>query len=323
MSLGINVTIPEGIVLAADSRQTYRNQKGVTRVATDSNSIVFRLGTRVGLITTGMAYVKDGEVLKTIGHHVNDFRIQTGVEQLSVGEVANNLSAYFETRVPYREQLETLSAQIRSDLERRGMKEVSIRTEEDKVSFLFADAEGKIQHAEARPDGLQFILAGFNRDGSSEVYMIYVPGKVDRARDSRVPGMEYGAGWIGQTDVVTRLVLGFDPRLQGIPLVREAAAKIGEPAVQQQLRGVEYSIQWNTMNLQDAVDFCQLAVETTEAIQRFSDGVLMDPGDVPGVSGPVDIAVITYDKGFTWLSKKAVTCHSGRVDLDSLPDLGW
>ena len=321
MSLGINVTIPEGIVLAADSRQTYRNQKGVTRVATDSNSIVFRLGTRVGLITAGLAYVRDGDVLKTIGRHVNDFRIQTDVEHLSIGDVANRLSEYFDKRVPYHEQLEALSAQIRSDFERREMKEVSARTESDKVSFLFADADGKVQQAEVRADGLQFILAGFNRDGSSEVYMVYVPGAVDKARDTRVPGKEYGAGWIGQTDVVTRIVLGFDPRLQGIPLVREAAVKLGEAAVQQQLRGVEYSIQWGTMTLQDAIDFCQLAIETTTAIQRFSDGVLMDPGDMTGVGGPIDMAVITYDKGFTWLNRKHLRSKTGEVDLEDLPSL--
>jgi len=49
MSLGINVTIPEGIVLAADSRQTYRNQKGMARVGSDSASKVFRIGSRMGL----------------------------------------------------------------------------------------------------------------------------------------------------------------------------------------------------------------------------------------------------------------------------------
>ena len=50
MSLGINVTIPEGIVLAADSRQTYRNQKGMSRVGSDSASKVFRIGSRMGLV---------------------------------------------------------------------------------------------------------------------------------------------------------------------------------------------------------------------------------------------------------------------------------
>jgi hypothetical protein len=151
--------------------------------------------------------------------------------------------------------------------------------------------------------------------------MVYVPGATDQARDSRKQGKEFGAGWIGQTDVVTRIVLGFDPRLQGIPLVREAAAKIGEPAVQQQLRGMEYSIQWGTMTLQDAIDFCQLAIETTTAIQRFSDGVLMDPGDMTGVGGPIDMAVITYDKGFTWLNRKHLRSKTGEVDLEDLPSL--
>jgi hypothetical protein len=151
--------------------------------------------------------------------------------------------------------------------------------------------------------------------------MVYVPGVTDQARDSRKPGKEFGAGWIGQTDVVTRIVLGFDPRLQGIPVVRDGAAKYGEEVVQKQLRGVEYSIQWGTMTLQDAVDFCQLAVETTTAIQRFSDGVLMDPGDMAGVGGPVDLAVITYDKGFVWLNRKHLRSKAGEVDIEDLPSL--
>src|SRR5450756_1755692 len=152
MSLGINVTIPEGIVLAADSRQTYRNQK---------------------------------------------------------------------------------------DMARQGLELLDLKEEPTRVVFHFKNQQGQVQEAVAAPDGLQFILAGYNKDRSSEVYMVYVPGATDQARDSSKQGKEFGAGWIGQTDVVTRIVLGFDPRLQGIPLVREAAAKIGEPAVQQQLRGME------------------------------------------------------------------------------------
>ncbi|WP_207798993.1 hypothetical protein [Candidatus Cryosericum odellii] len=79
------------------------------------------------------------------------------------------------------------------------------------------------------------------------------------------------------------------------------------------------------MTLQDAIDFCQLAIETTTAIQRFSDGVLMDPGDITGVGGPIDMAVITYDKGFTWLNRKHLNFKSKtgdvEVDLEDLPSL--
>jgi len=322
MSLGINVTIPEGIVLAADSRQTYRNQKGMARIGSDSASKVFRIGSRMGLVIAGLAFLPQQGVMKNVSGFIDDFRQTIPIEKLSVGEVAKELSQYFDARVPYREQLKNIPGSIKADMTRQGLELLDLKEEPARVVFHFKNQQGQVQEAVAAPDGLQFILAGYNKDKSTEAYMIYVPGSTDQARDSRKQGKEYGAGWIGQTDVVTRIVLGFDPRLQGIPLIREAAAKIGEPAVQQQLRGVEYSIQWGTMTLQDAVDFCQLAIETTTAIQRFSDGVLMDPGDMTGVGGPIDLAVITYDKGFTWINRKHLKTKNGEIDLDSLPDIG-
>jgi len=189
---------------------------------------------------------------ENVSGFIEDFRQTIPVDKLSVGEVARELSQYFDARVPYREQIKSIPAGIKADLARQGMELLDLKEEPTRVVFHFKNQQGQVQEAVAAPDGLQFILAGYNKDKSSEVYMIYIPGAIDQARDSRKQGKEFGAGWIGQTDVVTRIVLGFDPRLQGIPLVREAAAKIGEPAVQQQLRGVEYSIQWGTMTLQDA-----------------------------------------------------------------------
>jgi hypothetical protein len=54
------------------------------------------------------------------------------------------------------------------------------------------------------------------------------------------------------------------------------------------------------MTLQDAIDFATLMIQTTSAIQRFSDGINADPGDMPGVGGPINVAVITPDQGFVW-----------------------
>ena len=42
MSLCINITTPEGIILAADSRQSYINKKGMSRVGSDSATKLFR-----------------------------------------------------------------------------------------------------------------------------------------------------------------------------------------------------------------------------------------------------------------------------------------
>jgi len=75
------------------------------------------------------------------------------------------------------------------------------------------------------------------------------------------------------------------------------------------------------MTLQDAIDFCVLMVQTTSAIQRFSDGVQGDPGDMPGVGGPVDVAVITPNKGFVWVNKKKLNVGDAEIDIDKEPEL--
>lgn len=45
-------------------------------------------------------------------------------------------------------------------------------------------------------------------------------------------------------------------------------------------------------------------VNSTIKMQRFSDGVVMNQGDIPGCGGEIDIAVITHREGFRWLQKK-------------------
>jgi hypothetical protein len=62
---------------------------------------------------------------------------------------------------------------------------------------------------------------------------------------------------------------------------------------------LEYNINWGAMTLRDAIDFASLMIETTSAIQRFSDGIRQAPGDMPGVGGPIDVAVILLMTGST------------------------
>jgi len=142
-----------------------------------------------------------------------------------------------------------------------------------------------------------------------------------RLTPTQVKGKEYGASWIGQTDVVQRIVLGFDGRIRNNKFVQESIQKYGNAEVNKQLRNIEYSIQWGTMTLQDAVDFCTLMIQTTSAMQRFSDGIAADPGDMPGVGGCVDVAVVTPDKGFVWVSKKKLEVGDHEVDIDKEPNL--
>jgi len=47
-------------------------------------------------------------------------------------------------------------------------------------------------------------------------------------------------------------------------------------------------------------------IQITIIIQRFADGIQMAPGGVPGVGGPIDVAVIQPGGPVRWIARKAL-----------------
>ena len=321
MSLAINTATPDGLVLAADSRQSFRNRKGQSRVGSDSAVKVFQISQSVGLLITGPAFLDEGGVLKNISKFVDDFKESNELEGKEVSEIANKLHEFFDSKYNYKKDLEALPEKIKQELNQKGLDVIETKQEEGRVTFKFKDQDGKVGQGVGGVDQLGFIVAGYNPDGSHQVFMVYIPGIVEEKRSSKVKGKEYGASWAGQIDVIARVVLGRDPRLSNLNFVQQAAKNLGEANVGNELAGLEYAISWGTMNLQDSIDFSVLMIQTTSAIQRFSDGILMDPGDITGVGGPVDVAVITPNKGFVWVSRKTLGANDNIVDLEKLPEL--
>jgi len=322
MSLAINATTSSGLVLAADSRQSYRNKKGMARIGSDTASKLFQLNKRIACAITGIAFLPSDGGIKNISAFVEEFKRIEEVERLDVKEMSEKLYAFFETKYNWKTPLQNLKEVIKKDLENKGLQFLGDFEEEKGVlKFKFKDKTGKEQQGIGGVDRIDIMVAGFNHDGSYQVFMGNIPGDLTKKRDSNEKGKEYGASWIGQIDVTSRIVLGWDGRIFALPFVQETVKNIGEDKVAQQLRGLEYQISWGTMTLQDAIDFCTLAIKTTEAIQRFSDGVAMDPGDIPGVGGEIDIAVITRDKGFVWVKKKNLRVADKEIDLDEFKDL--
>jgi len=321
MSLVINTTTPEGIVLAADSRQSFRNRKGMARIGSDNASKLFQLNKRVGVAITGLAFLSENGELKSINKFIEQFKRETDLDKLDVKEIAEKLHYLFNKKYNWQEQLDVLQKKIKNDLQQQGCEIIEIKKEQYLVKFRFKDAQGVINDGFGSIDSINFLVAGYNKDSSYEVYVSYVPGKIDKKRDSKEKNKEYGASWVGQADVVSRIVLGWDGRIGNIKFVNEAIQKYGQEEINNQLRNLEYVIQWGTMSLQDAIDFCVLMIQTTSAIQRFSDGIAADPGDMPGVGGAVDVVVITPDKGFVWINKKKLKAGDNEVDLDKNPDI--
>ncbi|MDP3066398.1 MAG: hypothetical protein Q8N08_06635 [Methanobacteriaceae archaeon] len=320
MSLVINSTTPEGIVLAADSRQSYRNMKGMARIGSDNASKLFQLNQRIGVGATGLAFLPEGSVVKNVSQYIEEYKRDPDVENLDVEEAAQGLYDLFNQKYSWKEQLSELESNIAHDLHSKGLKILNVKKMDNQLNFTYQNPQGIVEEINAALDPVELLVAGYNTDGSHQVFSCRVPGQLQKLRDSYELDKQYGSSWIGQGDVVTRIVLGFDGRIVNVDFMKDVFGSRGEAEVQRQLQGLEYAIQWGTMSLQDAVDFSTLMIQTTSAMQRFSDGINADPGDMPGVGGPIDVAVITPDHGFVWVKKKNIKYGDAEVDLDGIFD---
>lgn len=227
----------------------------------------------------------------------------------------------FNDKYKWKEQLEQLKQNVKSDLTLKGCELKEFKEENNILKFRFKTPQGNIEESLVTLDIIEILVAGYNNDGSHQVYSIRIPGEINLLRNSNQKNNEYGSSWLGQVDVVSRIVLGYDGRIVNVPFVKDAIVTSGNDQISTQLQGLEYLIQWGTMTLQDAMDYCRLMIQTTSAIQRFSDGIRADPGDMPGVGGPIDIAVITPDKGFVWINKKKLKFDDTIVDLEKQEEL--
>lgn len=320
MTLIINTVSPAGIVLAGDSRQTYRNTKNVLRIGSDTAEKIFMVNRRTGLAVSGPAFLPTENGPRDVSKFISEF-VSDIDGDLTIFEVAEKVRNYFRKKYDYQRILKEQKDRVREDLTKQGIEIKEIVEEESIVKIRFNDPKGQSQEITIGVEALSFIVSGYNLDGSHQTFICYIPGEIQEKRDSKKQGMEYGATWIGQNDVVVRVVKGFDPKIELLPFVQDAIKQKGLQVIEQQVGGLEYAINWGAMTLQDAIDFSILIINTTAAIQKFSDGIKMDPGGIPGVGGPVDVAIISPDKGFIWVSKKDLKANEDAVNLSEHEDL--
>lgn len=323
MSLAICTITSEGIVLASDSRQSYRNRKGMARIGSDNASKLFKINERIGLTVTGLAFLPEEGIPKNISKFIEEFKRESDVDNIEVHEAAKRLHYLFDKKYNWQKSLDELAIKIERDLRSQNCQNIDIEKEKAVIKFKFKDPKGKLQSGIAGVDLINLLIAGYDKNRSHKVFICTIPGEISKKKDSTEKGKEYGASWIGQSDVVQRIVLGYDGRIRNIKFVQESIQKYGIENINDQLRNLEYAIQYGTMTLQDAVDFCTLIIQTTSAIQRFSDGITADPGDIPGVGGPVDAALISQDYGFVWLSKKKLKYEENEIDFDKVPKIKY
>ena len=220
MTLAIALTNPEGIVIAAESRQTY-NIAGHPRVGSDSVRKLFELTSRILAATSGCGFLRPqgSPVARHIASLVDDFK--------------SNLAA--DTTV-----------------------QAAAQALHDHFQALFDWHVSNTPNVQAPAGGaaaLVFFVAGYDQGSRVEkLYQVGVPGTVVFAGDTNNPN----TWWIGQWDVVGRIINGYDGRLKTLPFYTANAA-----AIDPQLNGLGYVVHWAIMTLQDAIDFARSMAEIT------------------------------------------------------------
>lgn len=315
MSLAIVTTTNEGNILAADSMETYRNAIGDVREGSQSRMKLFQLNSRVGAVACGLAFLEN----KNIQQHILAFKRENEMENLTVQAIADKLHDYFSEK--YEAYLSASAESKKKDFEGKGYKNVKFSFDLECMIFRYKDENGREDEQKIYQPIIELLITGYDDDGTNSVYKLTVPDPKDKNGISlKLTKEQSGATWIGQTDVLVRIIRGWSPEIKRLKTIMELPeAKRND--LLKQLDDQEYLINWGTMTIQDAVEFSNLAIKTTESIQKITDGTWQWPGASPGVGGDVDIAVITPEKGFVWVQKKSVHVGKNIVDLDAFPDL--
>ncbi len=315
MSLAIITTTNEGNILAADSMETYRNATGDVREGSQTRMKLFQLNTRVGCVACGISFLEN----KNIYQQIKIFKKENHLEKLTVAQITDKLYDFFYEK--YTEHLKETAEKRKKEFETRGHKNVETEIELECVIVKSQDPDGNKSNQKFCLPIIEILVVGHDVNGKNHVYKITIPDPKEKSGITlKLEGEQCGATWIGQTDVLIRIIRGWSPELKRSKIIQEVQGKKKEELLKQ-FDDQEYLINWGTMTIQDAVEFSNLAIKTTESIQKITDGTWANPGSSPGVGGPIDLAVITPEKGFVWIQKKNIHVDGSNVDLDQIPDI--
>lgn len=176
-------------------------------------------------------------------------------------------------------------------------------TDVDDVAKQFSGFFASYYDKEGKNLAVGFIFAGYDDHGKGKLLEIAFP----QSRDAKIlhsTDTDQGAIWRGQTDVIFRLIKGYDPGIENLPKIATLSDD-DKKQLAKDLEKLEYAILFQYMMLQDGIDFALSLVQATVDMQRFSFGTSGSLGAIPGVGGSVDVIAVT-PSGVTWVRRKSL-----------------
>lgn len=278
MSIAVLIGVHDGVVLAADSASTLTfpvppgvvlppGQQGVVGNVYDNANKIFNLvkGQPIGCITFGSGNIGNA----SIGTLIKDLRKKL---TKSPEEMAFNSERY---------TMEAVAKIL--------------------AKFLGDECE-KLEEPAKVNTNLGILLGGYSKPGDfGESWSVEIQKGIPQQPKKLRPDHEVGLSWGGATEVLQRMVMGFDPQLFHVlaqviqpPQDPAALASQLQPVLAAQL---QRPLVFAPMPIQDVIDLARFFVHSAIMYARFLPGPNV-------VGGPIEVAAITKHENFKWISRK-------------------
>jgi hypothetical protein len=142
---------------------------------------------------------------------------------------------------------------------------------------------------------LGFFIGGYSQEQPlPELWEVRLPGTQQESNQVIiVRGQEdFGANWRGIELPFTRLHFGVDPRV----LEQLLQHGVDQTIIQEAFQKYQSPVIFDSMPIQDAINFSSYILRTTIAFTTFEIGI-------PSCGEPLQIALILRRKGFVWVEE--------------------
>ena len=284
MSLGLVISGPEGLVLAAESRVTLTAQvTGQTPLHVNYDNATKLLSfsvpnTHLGAVTYGQGAIG----FRTAASFLPEFEAGLIAPPAPApgGRPKAPGSAPAPVKLPVAEFTQRLS------------------------DFFMDQWRSAMPPNYAGPD-MVFVVGGFD-DGQpyGTILEFYIPSRPTPVI-KHAPGA-FGMNWGGQRETVDRIVQGYDGALPEIAKQELGLTDAQRDQLVTALGRLQMQLPLQAMALQDCVDLAIFFIRTTIAAQRLMV-------TVRGVGGPIDVATVTRQNGLSFVQRKSIVGEDGQV----------
>ena len=261
MSLGVLIKGSEGIVLAADSRVTLFNQF----VPDPSNA---------------------NQTILMPANFDNATKLLTVDGQEFVGAVTYGLGAFLTPDGP--RTMHSFIPEFEDQLRDQNVKDrLSVPEFAQHLSDFFLRQWNTLIKRPANPgEEISFLVGGYDNGATyGRGFQFQIPNLPTPVEQNAGPG-QFGITWGGQSEVVFRLLYGYDAGLP--PLMRETLGLSPEQfdRLTQSLLRFAPGIPYQFLPLTDCVNLAVFLIKSTIKFQTFTT-------TLRGVGGPVEVAIVT------------------------------